>query len=142
MNGIHVKILKGATHPPTPGRYEGDVGLDIYCALPEHITLMPGESVFIPGGFRMQFERGWAGLVLPRSSSNRAGLHVHTGVIDSGYTGEIGAEVRNIGLEARRIEPNDRIAQLVLIPAFHPVPLEVEQFQVTDRGTNGFGSTN
>ena len=142
INEVEIHYLEGAKYPPTPGKYDGDIGLDIYAAIERPILLAPGVGAFISGGFRVQFGRGWAGLVLPRSSMNRKGLLVMTGVIDNGYNGEIGAEVRNPHPhEGILIQPGDRIAQLVIIAAFRPVPLEVNVFRETERGTNGFGSS-
>ena len=40
------------------------------------------------------------------------------------------------------IEPNERIAQMVIMPVSLPEIVEVEELDETDRGAGGFGSTN
>lgn len=140
---VQVDWLVGAEYVPMETKHKGDVGLDIPAILEcDRLVLAPGEGRFIPGGFRVQFQSGWAGLILPRSSSNRMGLHIYTGVIDNGYNGELGTEVRNISNQSLLINNGDRISQLVLIPAFRPIPVPVLNFRETDRGDKGFGSSN
>ena len=126
---------------PKPGRNVGDVGLDIPAILDEAVTIRPGMGSFIPGGFRVQLPDGYFGMVLPRSSNNRRGLHICTGVIDNGYIGELGTEVRNISHQEITIEPGERLSQLVLFPAVRPIPIPTVSFKETDRGEQGFGST-
>lgn len=141
---IHIEYLyeTGTRYVPKPSEHRSDVGLDIPAVITGPMTLGPGAGQFIPGGFRVQFPYGMAGLILPRSSVNRQGLHVCTGVIDHGYNGELGTEVRNITHEEITIRPGDRLSQLVLIPAWHPVPVPTVMFRETDRGEKGFGSSN
>ena len=138
-----VDYLIGATRPPTPGKYMGDVGLDIAADLGEDqsVMLLPGQGTFVWGGFQVQLPDGYFALVLPRSSSNAAGLMVLTGVIDNGYTGRIGCQVYNITCDPITIQNGQRIAQLVLLPAVRPVPLPVGMFTPTDRGHAGWGSS-
>lgn len=142
VNPIEVRYLDTAVYPPKEPAHSGDIGLDIRADIEVPIALLPGQGTFISGGFQMEFGRGWAGLILPRSSSNRRGLHVCIGVIDNGYTGVIGAEIRNIHpSDTLAIRPGDRIAQLVIIAAFRPVPKPVHKLRETDRGEQGWGST-
>ena len=141
LNPIDIYYKTGAKYPPHPGIYDGDIGIDIYADLDEPVNLLPLHGTFIDGGFEVAFGRGWAGLVVPRSSSNRKGLLVMTGVIDNGFAGVIGAEVRNISPDPMIIAPGDRIAQLILIAAFRPTPQAVVTLPTTDRGSNGWGSS-
>ena len=47
----------------------------------------------------------------------------------------------NRGQEAFTIEPFERIAQLVIVPVVQMQMNIVEDFEASDRGAGGFGST-
>ncbi len=47
----------------------------------------------------------------------------------------------NRGQTTFTIEPGERVAQLVLLPVVQAEFNIVEEFEATDRGTGGFGST-
>ena len=72
-----------------------DAGLDLYAYKFLHyqsekvLVVRPDTTYLIDTGLHLEIPAGHCGLVLPRSSSARDGLLVHTGVIDSGYTGSI-----------------------------------------------------
>lgn len=136
-----IYYLYPAKIQPQIGQYGGDVGIDIHADLEAPMTLIPGDGAFIWGGFQLQFPRGYFGMVVGRSSLNRKGLMVMTGVIDTGYTGLVGAEVRNISCDTMYINPMDRIAQLLVLPAVYPLLLGVDTFEPTDRGHAGWGSS-
>lgn len=126
--------------------HETDAGLDLYAykfinAQSEKVLVVrPDTTYMIDTGLHVEIPVGYCGLVLPRSSSAKDGLLVHTGVIDSGYTGSIKITVNALN-DAKVVRLNDRIAQLVIlpIPAFE---LEkVDSLSDSDRGNNGFGSS-
>ena len=55
--------------------------------------------------------------------------------------GECSVALYNDSAEERIIEPNERIAQLILLP-FVPMEFqEVTELEETERGAGGFGST-
>jgi dUTP pyrophosphatase len=87
----------------------------------------------------------FAGLILPRSGVGcKQGLVPGNlvGLIDPDYTGELKICLWNRSKEAQSIKGLDRIAQLMIVPAFRPVLTVVEQFTATTaRGDGGFGST-
>lgn len=63
------------------------------------------------------------------------------GVIDSDYRSELIVALHNDTTMPRIIEPNERIAQLVVMP-FLPIEFkEVDELSETERGSGGFGST-
>ncbi len=134
-------VLTGYTYRPKPGKYPGDVGIDLHADIDKKIILPPLHGQFIWSGFQIQCTPGWFGLVIGRSSMNRKGFHVPAGIIDTGYAGPLGAEVRNISHESQVINPGDRIAQFILIPASNPVPIFVDQFEPTERSNRGWGSS-
>lgn len=133
--------LSDSPIPPKPGKYPGDVGIDLAVDIPERRAILPGHGQFLPAGFQAQLPYGHCALVLPRSSTNQAGLLVMTGVIDTGYSGVIGMQVHNITCDPIWIEPGQRLAQLVLFEGVYPSPVPVARFNPTDRGANGWGSS-
>jgi dUTP pyrophosphatase len=83
-------------------------------------------------------------MILPRSGlGHKHGIVLGNlvGLIDSDYQGELRVSCWNRGSETFRIEPGDRIAQLVVVPVV-PVSFEVvEAFAESERGAGGFGHT-
>jgi dUTP pyrophosphatase len=86
-----------------------------------------------------------AGLVLPRSGLARdhgIALVNAPGLIDSGYRGELRVLLLNTDpAETFRVEPGDRIAQLVITPIVAPEPVEAPALSESVRGEGGFGSS-
>ena len=67
----------------------------------------------------------------------------HAGVIDSSYRGEIIAVFRSTTDVVPKIyNVGDRFAQLIVIPYAEFEAEEVEQLSETERGEDGFGSTD
>ena len=126
--------------------HDTDAGLDLYAYKFLHyqsekvLVVRPDTTYLIDTGLHLEIPAGYCGLVLPRSSSARDGLLVHTGVIDSGYTGSIKITVNALN-EAKVVRLYDRIAQLLIIPIPTFELKEVESFSDSERGDNGFGSS-
>jgi dUTP diphosphatase len=123
--------------------HEGDAGLDLYACEPAHLG--PGERWSVGTGVAVEIPQGHAGLVLPRSGLARdhgIALVNSPGLIDSGYRGEVRVLLLNTDpAETFRIEPGERIAQLVLAPIALAEPVEVEALTESARGDGGFGSS-
>jgi dUTP pyrophosphatase len=106
--------------------------------------ILPGDVAKVPLGFRVAIPEGCAGLLLLRSGVALHGMITMPGgfgLIDPGYTGEVCAIVRSTCEEAVRLEPGERIAQLLILPAVVPTFTAVDALAETARGTGGFGST-
>ena len=88
---------------------------------------------------------GYAAFVVPRSGlAVKHGLTVlnSPGTIDAGYRGEIKVPLLNTDpSEEFRIEPGDRIAQLIVMPVSRAVFVPVSELPESSRGASGFGST-
>lgn len=143
MEPIRVKKLKDNAIMPTYGSAEA-AGADLYACIPEPITILPGESVFVPTGLAMELPKGYAGLIYARSGlACKRGLAPanKVGVVDSDYRGEFMIVLHNHGSEAQTIEHGERIAQLVITPVFTPGFVETAELSDTDRSAGGFGST-
>ncbi|HWT89958.1 MAG TPA: dUTP diphosphatase [Solirubrobacterales bacterium] len=136
-----VKLKEGAQIPSRA--HEGDAGLDLYACESAHIG--PGERWSVGTGVGVEIPEGHAGLVLPRSGLARdhgIALVNAPGLIDSGYRGELRVLLLNTDpAETFRVEPGDRIAQLVLTPIITPTPVEATALTESARGGGGFGSS-
>ena len=123
--------------------HAGDAGLDLVAI--EARDLAPGGRAAVPTGLAVAIPAGHAGLVVPRSGlARRHGVTVANapGLIDSGYRGELLVLLVNLGDAPHRVEPGDRVAQLVVIPVSLATPHEVDDLPTSDgRGAGGFGST-
>jgi dUTP pyrophosphatase len=123
--------------------HEGDAGLDLYACEAAHIG--PGERWSVGTGVAVEIPQGHAGLVLPRSGlAQRHGIALVNapGLIDAGYRGELRVLLLNTDpAETFRVEPGDRIAQLVIVPIALADPVEAEALAESARGDGGFGSS-
>jgi len=123
--------------------HPGDAGLDLVAVTPH--DLPPGGRAAVATGIALAIPEGHAGLVVPRSGlARRHGVTVANapGLIDSGYRGELMVLLVNLGDAPHRIEPGDRVAQLVITPVALSAPREVAALPESDgRGKGGFGST-
>ena len=119
-------------------------GMDLRAALKEPVTLYPGERRLIPSGWAVMLPAGHEGQVRSRSGlALKHGVVVlnSPGTIDVDYRGEIGALLMNHGSESFTINPNDRIAQLVIAPVAYAQRVLIDKLDTTERGAGGFGST-
>jgi dUTP pyrophosphatase len=123
--------------------HAGDAGLDLYAL--DGVVLEPGDRASVGTGIAVEIPDGQAGLVLPRSGlAARHGIALVNapGLIDAGYRGEIRVLLLNTDQNsACRLEPGDRIAQLVLVRVETPEVVEVEALATSERGHGGFGSS-
>ena len=124
---------------------EGSAGLDLRACI-EHVkTLNPSETFLIPTGISIFIkDPSYAGLILPRSGlGHKHGIVLGNlvGLIDSDYQGELLISCWNRSNKAFLINPLERIAQLVLVPIMQAKFNLVDDYDATNRGSGGFGST-
>ena len=141
---MQLPFLKLKDDATVPSRaHPGDAGLDLYACEAAHIG--PGERWGVGTGIAVEIPEGHAGLVLPRSGLAREhgiALVNAPGLIDSGYRGEIRVLLLNTDpAEVFRVEPGDRIAQLLLTPIASVEPVEAAALSESARGEGGFGSS-
>jgi len=128
---------------------ETDSGMDF--KTPFDFTLQPGSSQKIPLGIGVDLPElpiinKWVTVDMflqPKSGLGLKGVMTTGGVIDNGYTGELMANLLNLGPEILEFKRGDKVCQgvlrLVLIPR---TDLTMEScVKVTSRGDKGFGST-
>ncbi len=140
---LRIKILKNGASLPKRATEES-AGLDLSALLENPVTINPREIVKIPTGIAIELEKGFAGLVYPRSGlSTKHGISLANcvGVIDSDYRGEILVAVINHSDTPFTINSGERIAQLVITPVMLPEIEITDNLNDTERGAGGFGST-
>ena len=123
----------------------GSAGIDLHACMDRHIVLEPNQQVKLDAGFKIAINSGWVGIILPRSGLGSKGLVLGNtaGVIDSDYRGPVGLVLLNRGKDNIMIDPYMRVAQLLIVPCYAHMAMEVgtEDLPVTKRGTDGWGST-
>lgn len=168
-----IKVFKVRNSAKIPERaHSSDAGLDVfYSPDKEHsfdynrygvkgtchvnlgdIHIQPKQNAIVPTGIKIAIDHGYMLQVCNRSSMGAiknliAGAHI----IDSGYSGEIYIDLHNIGEIEQIVEPYDKIAQLVMIPVVHVIPIIVEdelnlygpeQITISDRKEGALGSSD
>ena len=115
---LEIKKIRENAHIPVYGT-EYAAGADLYAATQENVSLQPGETKLIPTGLSMAIPTGMVGLIFARSGiSIKRGLAPanKVGVIDSDYRGELMVALYNQSNIEQVIEPEERIAQFILMP--------------------------
>jgi len=123
---------------------EHSAAMDAHACLDEPIILQPMQRAMVPTGISFELPEGTELQVRARSGlSIKHGIAMVNGVgtIDADYRGELQALVINLGQEAFTIEPDMRIAQLVVARYEKVEWNETDQLTETARGHGGFGST-
>ena len=143
---MQLKVKRTDPRVQLPGRATaGSAGMDLRALLEEPLTLEPGGRASVPTGIAIGLPSPeTVGLVFARSGlaiKHGLALSNGVGVIDSDYTGEIRVGLVNLSDTAYTIQPDERIAQLVVAPILLPAIEETEDLTETQRGSGGFGST-
>ena len=146
---IQFKVLRDAARANLPAyATAGSAGLDLRACIDAPIELAPGTTTLIPTGIAIHIaDPGYAAMILPRSGlGHKHGVVLGNlvGLIDSDYQGELMVSMWNrnpTGGPTFTINPQERIAQLVIVPVQQVKFTEVAEFGASDRGAGGFGST-
>ncbi len=147
MKIVDVKILDPRMQDNLPNyATEGSAGLDLRACIDEPIDLAPGQTVLVPTGLSIHIaDPNYAAMILPRSGmghKNGIVLGNLVGLIDSDYQGPLMVSTWNRGQATFRLEPMERLAQLVIVPVVQAEFRVVDSFeQTSERGSGGFGST-
>lgn len=140
---IKIKKLKENAIIPTYGT-EYSAGADLSACLDESVTINPHFTMMIGTGVAMEIPVGYAGLIYARSGlACKQGLAPanKVGVADSDYRGEIIVALHNHSDEPKVVNPQDRIAQLVITPYVTGDFKLVDNLNETVRADGKFGST-
>ena len=148
MASVDLKILdarlKDAQYAP---RYatQGAAGIDLRACIEAAIKIHPGETVLVPTGIAIHLsDPNLAAMILPRSGlGHKHGIVLGNlvGLIDSDYQGEVFVSTWNRGHDSFTLNPLDRLAQLVVVPVVQVAFNVVDEFEASERGAGGFGST-
>lgn len=123
---------------------QGAAGMDLCAAIEESVELKPLERALIPTGLKIELEHGYEAQIRPRSGlSIKHGITLINcvGTIDEDYRGEVCVPVVNLSNEVYTIEPQERIAQMIIARVEQAQLEVVTELTETLRGAGGFGST-
>lgn len=141
---IKIKRLNNNAIIPTKA-HNTDAGFDLYACIEKIIVIGPQETIKIPTGWAFEIPENFFGGIYARSGlATKEGLRPANcvGIIDSSYRGEIIVAIHNDSNGyARIIEPNQKIAQLIIQPYLTCKLEESNELSFTKRGKGGFGSS-
>lgn len=143
MQKIKVKRMNENAKLPTHGS-EYAAGYDLHACTTQMITIPPHSTVKVGTGLAMEIPNEYFGAIFARSGlATKSGLRPANcvGVIDADYRNEIIVSLHNDTDLPRVIEPNERIAQLVILPYLSVDFVLTDELSDTVRGLGGFGST-
>jgi dUTP pyrophosphatase len=146
MQKLQVKIMDERMRSQLP-QYAtaGSAGLDLRACLEVAIDIDPGQTVLVPTGISIYInDPRYCAMILPRSGlGHKHGIVLGNlvGLIDSDYQGQLMVSTWNRGSSSFRLEPMERLAQLVIVPVMQIEWSIVDEFASSDRGEGGFGST-
>ncbi|WP_418139606.1 dUTP diphosphatase [Oceanimonas smirnovii] len=148
MKSIELKILDprvGTDFPLPAYATPGSAGMDLRACLDEPLTLAPGDTQLLPTGLAIHIQDpGLCATILPRSGlGHKHGIVLGNlvGLIDSDYQGQLMVSCWNRGKDSFTIAPGERIAQLVILPVVQAQFTLVNDFDQSERGEGGFGSS-
>lgn len=120
--------------------HDQDAGLDIFSR--EEKVILPGESAVFDTGVHVELPEGTFMKLESKSGLNvRYSVVSHGGVIDQNYRGSIAVKLYNHGDKPYMVRKGQKIIQGIIQPYLAPELEVVEELSETDRGSNGFGST-
>lgn len=139
---VDVKIRKVHPDAVLPKRaHPTDAGMDVTAISME----MTEDYIEYDTGLQFQLPAGYVMLIFPRSSNSKKDLLLcnSVGVLDAGYTGNLKFRFKltTEGYTEKIYNPGDKIGQIVILPYPEINFIETEEFDETDRGSGGFGST-
>lgn len=139
---VDVKIRKVHPDAVLPKRaHPTDAGMDVTAISME----MTEDYLEYDTGLQFQLPAGYVMLIFPRSSNSKKDLLMcnSVGVLDAGYTGNLKFRFKltTEGYTEKIYNPGDKIGQIIILPYPEINFVETEEFDETDRGSGGFGST-
>ena len=141
-----VKIKKLRENAIIPKRAtEFSAGADLYACIDEPVTIEPSQLAKIPTGIAIEMPKpDMAAFLFARSGlgvKHGITLSNSVGVVDSDYRGEICVGLCNVSDKPYTIQPDERIAQMVIMPVVLADFMEADELSDTVRGEGGFGSS-
>jgi len=146
MQKLQVKIMDERMRSQLP-QYatSGSAGLDLRACLDEAVEIASGQTILVPTGIAIYIgDPRYCAMILPRSGlGHKHGIVLGNlvGLIDSDYQGQLMVSTWNRSNSTFRLEPMERLAQLVIVPVIQVELSVVDHFESSQRGDGGFGST-
>ena len=123
---------------------ESAAGMDLHACINQPMVIRPLERAMVGTGLSIELPPGYEAQIRARSGlAIKHGLTMVNGIgtIDGDYRGEVTALVVNLGSVDFVIEPDMRIAQMV-IAKYETISWQlVDELGQTTRGQGGMGST-
>lgn len=145
LNNKKIKVKKLNEKAKSPHRgSDYAAGYDLYACTDEPCVIAPHTTKKIGTGLSIEIPHGYFGAVFARSGlATKSGLRPANcvGVCDEDYRGEYIVALHNDTDEEKIINPNDRIAQLIMLPYLASDFEECDDLSDTKRGSGGFGSS-
>ena len=146
QTSIEVRILDERIRQCLPAyATPGSAGMDLRACICDPLVLAPGDARLISTGIAIHIaDPGLAAMILPRSGlGHKHGIVLGNlvGLIDSDYQGPLMVSCWNRGGQPFIVQPLDRVAQLVVVPVVQAAFKVVNEFQASERGSEGFGSS-
>ena len=135
---VNIKLLHESATVPEYS-HDGDAGLDLTAVKVDR----DDKTLTIHTGVAMEIPYGYVGLLFPRSSVYKKDLTLcnSVGVIDSNYRGEIMGKFYT-SRNSTDYKVGERCLQLMILP-FPKIKFNnVKELSESNRGQDGFGSTN
>lgn len=145
MKNIQVKI-KFLSEKKLFPKYQtiGSSGMDIFACTEKPIVISAGETTMIPTGFAIAIPEGYEAQIRPRSglaAKFNIGVINSPGTIDADYRGEVKILLSNFSKNEFIVNPNDRIAQMVIQEVILANWEETENLPKSSRNEGSFGHT-
>jgi len=118
----------------------GDVGYDVIATEDCYIGLNDRHNM--PLGIAIEIPLGYVAIIQAKSGrAKKEGITTIGNIIDSGYRGEIHANIVNTGLTPIEISKGEKVAQILFHKCYTPEIQIVSELSESERGDKGFGST-
>lgn len=152
MKELQVYKLNSNATLPTRNK-TNDAGVDLYAL--EDVFIPLYSTALVKTGVAINVPEGYVGKIEDRSSLASKGLRTGGGVVDAGYSGDVGIVIHNLTNRSSgfgedkfgqigigyQIKAGDKIAQMLLYKVETPAVVETDRLWNSERGLYGFGSS-
>lgn len=142
MNTIRMQTTNDTARRPVRAT-DSSAGLDL--SLEDDVVVRHGSITVTNLPYRVAIPHGHVGILALRSSIGARGITIPNsiGIIDSDYRGTLKLTLTALpGTDPVTLRAGERVAQLVILPAVFPEPVEADvNADETQRGEGGLGST-
>lgn len=147
-----IDALKLSPEAILPTRtHSTDAGLDLFAI--EDLFIPIQSTRRIKTGIAINIPAGYVGKIEDRSGTSMKGLRTGGGVVDTGYSGEVGIVMHNLTNDDKVINENgyfemgyevkkgDKVAQILIYKVELPQVVEVTELWNSERADKGFNSS-